>query len=163
VRLGMGSGAARDSGAALVLGVQGRSGQTSGRSTVVARAQAAEATGVASGRGSDAGACSGRGWALVGVGRITGRGVPGGFGRLAWSREAGASGRGESSGGAWEEQERGWERAGWRLGQPGSGGQREGRAGDVGPGGPARLGFAFFSSFFFFSFFVPFSKFEIHF
>jgi hypothetical protein len=37
-----------------------------------------------------------------------------------------ASGRGEGSGGAWEEQERGWERAGWRLGQPGSDGQREG-------------------------------------
>jgi hypothetical protein len=110
VRLGMGSGAARDSGAALVLGVQGRSGQTSGRSTVVARAQAAEATGVASGRGSDAGACSGRGWALVGVGRITGRGVPGGFGRLAWSREAG---------GEWERRElwRRLGRAGERVGE----------------------------------------------
>jgi hypothetical protein len=43
----------------------------------------------------DAGACSGRGWALVGVGRIVGRGpgrgIPGGFGRLAWSREAGGA------------------------------------------------------------------------
>jgi hypothetical protein len=103
-RLGTGSGAAS------VLGAQGRSGQTSGRSTVVARAQAAEAAGVASGRGSDAGVCSGRGWALVGVGRIAGRGVPGGFGRLAWSREAG---------GEWERREL-WQhlgRAGERVGE----------------------------------------------